>query len=76
MAHTLILYGTEDCHLCDEAGTLLRQLGLTWQTIDIAEDDELLERYGTRIPVLSKLDSDDELDWPFPREKILLLISC
>jgi glutaredoxin-related protein len=76
MAHTLILYGTEYCHLCDEAKTLLRQLDLTWQTIDIAEDKVLLERYGKRIPVLSKLDSINELDWPFPREKILWLLSC
>jgi Glutaredoxin-like domain (DUF836) len=75
MAHALILYGTEGCHLCDEASTLLSQLGLIWQTVDIAEDDVLLERYGTRIPVLSRLDNDDELDWPFSREKILQLIS-
>jgi hypothetical protein len=75
MAHTLILYGTEGCHLCDEASALLRQLGLAWQTIDIAEDDALLECYGTRIPVLSRPDNEDELDWPFPREKILRLIS-
>jgi hypothetical protein len=75
MAHILILYGTEGCHLCDEASVLLRQLGLTWQTIDIAEDDTLLERYGKRIPVLSRLDNNDELDWPFSHEKIFQLIS-
>jgi hypothetical protein len=75
MTHALILYGTEGCHLCDEASTLLRQLGLSWQTIDIAEDDVLIERYGTRIPVLSRVDNDDELDWPFPKEEIMQLIS-
>jgi hypothetical protein len=75
MAYTLILYGTEGCHLCDEARALLHQFDLTWETIDIAEDDALLERYGKRIPVLSRLDGDDELDWPFPHEKILQLIS-
>jgi hypothetical protein len=75
MAHTLILYGTEGCHLCDEASALLRQFGLTWQTIDIAEDDVLLESYSRRIPVLSRLDNDDELDWPFSNEGIMQLIS-
>lgn len=74
MACTLILYGTEGCHLCDEASAILGQFGLAWQTIDIADNEVLLERYGTRIPVLSKLDTDDELDWPFSHEEILQLI--
>ena len=75
MAHALILYGTDGCHLCDEARAILGQFGLAWQSIDIADDEVLLERYGTRIPVLSKLDTGDELDWPFSHEEILQLIN-
>jgi len=33
--------------------------------VEIADDDELLERYGVRIPVLQRLDTGAELDWPF-----------
>ncbi len=33
--------------------------------IDIAEDDALIESYGTRIPVLRREDNGAELGWPF-----------
>ena len=69
----LLLYGTDGCHLCHDAESLLKQAGLTWQMIDIVEDESLLETYGTRIPVL-KLNGL-ELDWPFTQEAILSLIS-
>lgn len=74
MKHALILYGTEGCHLCDEAQTLLDRIGLTWHDVDIADDDELLERYGTSIPVLARSDSSDELNWPFQREDVLTFL--
>lgn len=65
----LLLYGTDGCHLCHEAQSLLQQLGLAWQDVDIIDRDDLLERYGTRIPVL--LLDDRELDWPFQRQDVL-----
>lgn len=61
----LILYGTEFCHLCDEAKTILCETGIEAEHIDIAEDDELLEKYGIRIPVLKRVDNGAELGWPF-----------
>ena len=61
----LVLYGTEFCHLCDEAKAILRETGIEAEHIDIAEDDELLEIYGIRIPVLKRLDNGAELGWPF-----------
>jgi hypothetical protein len=36
---------------------------LTLTLVDVAEDDELLARYGERIPVLMK--EGRELGWPF-----------
>jgi hypothetical protein len=33
--------------------------------VDIAEDDDLLGSYGTRIPVLISPASGEELAWPF-----------
>ncbi len=61
----LVLYGTEFCHLCDEAKAILRETEIEAEHIDIAEDDELLEKYGIRIPVLKRLDNGAELGWPF-----------
>ena len=71
MKHVLILYGTEGCHLCDEAQSLLSHIGLTWHNVDIIDSDELLERYGTSIPVLASSDKNAELNWPFAREDVL-----
>jgi hypothetical protein len=70
-----ILYGTLGCHLCDDAEALLAPLLASVATviggaceiecIDIADDDELLNRYGARIPVLRRIGDGVELDWPF-----------
>jgi hypothetical protein len=64
----LILYGTKGCHLCDEAELLLAQaqmaIAFQWQYIDIALDDNLVKKYGIRIPVLEK-ETGQVLSWPF-----------
>jgi len=59
------LYGTEFCHLCKEAETIIRMLGVTAIHIDIVEDEELFKKYSLRIPVLRRDDNNAELDWPF-----------
>ncbi len=61
----LLLYGTSCCHLCEQAEAVLYELGIAAEHVDIAEDDELLEKYGVRIPVLRRADSGAELGWPF-----------
>jgi len=66
----LLLYGTSGCHLCDEAQELLKALGnVTWHEIDIADDDTLLARYATRIPVLARPDGS-EIGWPFGKDEL------
>ena len=64
----LTLYGTKGCHLCDEAEVLLAQAQMAvvfrWQYIDIALDDNLVKKYGIRIPVLEK-ETGQLLNWPF-----------
>lgn len=64
---TLILYGTAACHLCEEALAIILPLAsasnITVQSIDIAGNDLLEERYGTRIPVIAY--NMKELGWPF-----------
>lgn len=59
------LYGTACCHLCEEAQAILHELGIQAEYVDIADDDELLEKYGIRIPVLKRVDTGAELGWPF-----------
>ena len=53
----LTLYGQSGCHLCDEAREALAPLiaadpGLELVEVDISADDELLQRYLERIPVI------------------------
>lgn len=65
----LELMTTEGCHLCEQALPLLvAQVNPEYfevDLVDIAFEDGLIERYGTRIPVLRDVQSGAELDWPF-----------
>ena len=65
-APLLALYATGGCHLCEQAAELIRGAVATpFRMVEIADDENLLERYGVRIPVLRRLDTGEELDWPF-----------
>lgn len=67
-----ILYHTAGCHLCDEARKVIAQTPeITIKEGEIGDDPQLVERYGTRIPVLLHSDSGLTLDWPFTREAIV-----
>lgn len=52
----LTLYTRPGCHLCQDAKTLLQALlaefGATLREVNIDEDRELTERYGSDIPVI------------------------
>lgn len=65
MIFVLRIYGTAHCHLCEVAESVLQSVGVIAEKVDIMETPELLERYGTRIPVLHREDSASELGWPF-----------
>ena len=64
-----ILYGTQGCHLCDVAENLIASTFdlnvMSVELVDIAYDDQLVERYGVRIPVIVDINSGAELVWPF-----------
>lgn len=71
----LYLYSTSHCHLCELALALLVKLDVENITIvEIAYDDQLLTKYGARIPVLKRADKDTELDWPFNSSDIALFL--
>ncbi len=67
----LTLYGTSGCHLCEEAEALLGEAhhpggeSINLVSVDIADRDEWMARYGLRIPVLRHANTGRELDWPF-----------
>lgn len=64
-------YSTSACHLCDEALVLIEAyqqnlaIRLELKKIDIAEDEALVEAYGIKIPVIKRMDTSEELNWPF-----------
>lgn len=71
------LFGTLGCHLCEEALLQLTPLmhqGLQVASIDIVQDLACLERYGVRIPVLQRLDTYTELDWPFSTARVRVFL--
>jgi glutaredoxin len=74
---TLNFYTTSACHLCDAASNMLTEINKPIQliTIDIANDDQLIEQYGTRIPVLKRDDTQLELEWPFTLTELQKYIS-
>jgi len=75
------LMTTLGCHLCDDAAQLLvatmsDQLHEV-ELVEIADDDRLMERYATRIPVLRDVNSGQELGWPFDQQLLIEFInSC
>ncbi|MBK9161980.1 MAG: glutaredoxin family protein [Nitrosomonadales bacterium] len=70
-----ILYGTSCCHLCEQAEEVLREAGVAAEYVDIAEDDDLLEKYGVRIPVLRRSDTGKELGWPFDAADVVRFLA-
>jgi Glutaredoxin-like domain (DUF836) len=72
----LILYERDGCHLCEEARVLLDEMIGThrYARVDIQADDDLVLRYGFRIPVIS-LDGVDRLEAPIDRADIRALAS-
>lgn len=68
------LLGTLGCHLCEVAeGALMPMVyedGLLVELVDIADSEETVEAYGLRIPVLRRVDTGAELDWPFDTEQV------
>lgn len=66
----LILYTTAGCHLCEDAEAILKycqsyRADISWQLLDIADDETLVQQYGLRIPVIRSNKTGAELGWPF-----------
>lgn len=64
---TILLLGTEFCHLCEQAESLLKdychQYGMSYKKVDIVDDEKLLEQFRTSIPVVRY--HNRTICWPF-----------
>jgi len=78
------LYGSEGCHLCEQALALclliipdeqLNHVDIVDQETVLHESKTLVELYGVHIPVIEKLNPDSpkenhKLFWPFTLEQL------
>lgn len=72
------LFGTLGCHLCEVAEEEIMPLvehGLLVELIDIGDSAAMVDEYGLRIPVLRRVDTGAELDWPFDGEQVVKFLS-
>jgi hypothetical protein len=71
------LLGTLGCHLCEVAEAELLPLvehGLLVELVDIGEREMLIDAYALRIPVLRRVDTGAELDWPFDTGQVVTFL--
>jgi glutaredoxin len=70
------LYERAGCHLCDEAGVLLDEMlgSGGYERVDIDAHDDLVLRYGFRVPVIG-LDGIDRLEAPISAPELRTLLS-
>jgi len=48
----LTIYSKKDCHLCEEAKSVLAKYPVEIEEIDIETDPQLFEKYRYEIPVI------------------------
>lgn len=56
----IVLYERNGCHLCDEASVLLDEMigPDSYRRVDVDTHDDLLFRYGHRVPVVAVNGTD------------------
>jgi len=76
----LIFYTTVGCHLCEHAALVLQEFAaqsaapqFEIDEVDISTDENLVELYGIRIPVVKNSASEKEVGWPFDAEDLFRL---
>ena len=71
------LFSTLGCHLCEIAEAEIMPLverGLLVELVDITDPEDLTDAYGLRIPVLRRVDTGAELDWPFDTDQVVAFL--
>lgn len=82
MIMQLMLFGTEGCHLCEQAEEVIAEClthhpSIAIEFVDIAAtgSERWYELYSIRIPVLLHPESQIELSWPFDEADVNHFIS-
>ncbi|MCH2056481.1 MAG: glutaredoxin family protein [Thalassotalea sp.] len=77
MENGFILYGSDGCHLCEDALALCQQLRMPilLTLVDIVDEEDLVEQYGQHIPVMQRDVDGKELFWPFDMEALIAFVS-
>ena len=81
MIKYFILFGTRNCHLCEQAQELLSYYKaylndqIVFEVIDIVEDQQWFDKYSLRIPVLYHPESQIDLGWPFDQHSLAKFIN-
>ena len=75
MTGRVTLYERGDCHLCEEARRVLDALigPDRYERVDIDARDELVVRYGFRVPVVA-VDGVDRLEAPLTEDDLRSLV--
>ena len=64
-------YTKYGCPLCDEGLAILCAFdGISIESVDIEDSDEVYAAYAVRIPVIQQVDTGEELGWPFDRDSV------
>ena len=71
---SLLLFGTQGCHLCEQAQALLSQLAIPVEIIDIANETQWQTEFAVLIPVLFHSTSKRYINWPFDSKAIFSFI--
>jgi len=73
------LYTGPQCCLCDDAKALIDSLPAEYRPevtlCNIREDANLYHLYAVRIPVLKRVDNEQELGWPFDQSQLIQFLS-
>ena len=71
------LFTRPECHLCEEAAGLMAAVapGVAFESVDIEDELALILRYGERVPVLLRVDTQAELGWPFDAHALEIFLS-
>jgi len=70
LAMSIYLLSTHGCHLCDAAKAICDTLDVDYEEVDIVEDEQLVDLYGDKIPVIMIAGAQQALFWPFTKEHI------
>jgi glutaredoxin len=72
----ITLYERDGCHLCEEARVLMDEMigPDGYERVDIDRHDELVLRYGFRVPVVA-VDGVDRLEAPMTAPDLRALLA-